>query len=254
MMISDGAKTLHFDALERIDRACTRFEQAWRGGQRPDLREYLAGTGDERVALFCELLKVELEWRFKRGEQPDALEYRQCFPEDEGPIAVAFEEIRRAQARPDEAGGGHPTIPRETHLDRGVAVAQPAPLPDSLERYRVERVLGQGAFGTVYLAEDRELHRSVALKVALDVREGPGDVDAFRAEARVLASLDHPAVIPIYDVGRADGRSYIVTKLVEGSSLAERLRQAPISSPLGRPRSKPGTARSTPGSSSNSAR
>src|SRR5262245_23742914 len=44
--------------------------------------------------------------------------------------------------------------------------------------------------------------------------------------------------------------SYIVTKLVEGSSLAERLRQAPISSPLGRPRSKPGTARSTPGSSS----
>src|SRR5262249_55031218 len=48
---------------------------------------------------------------------------------------------------------------------------------------------------------------------------------AFLAEARVLASLDHPAVIPVYDVGRADGRSYIVTKLIEGSSLAERLRQ-----------------------------
>src|SRR5207248_7824372 len=48
----------------------------------------------------------------------------------------------------------------------------------------------------------------------------------FLAEARVLASLDHPAVIPVYDVGRADGRSYLVTKLIEGSSLAERLRQA----------------------------
>src|SRR6516165_7679342 len=174
-MTPDGAKTLAFDALQRIDRACTLFEQAWRNNSRPDLRDYLAGSGDERTALFCELLKVELECRLQRGEQPAAAEYRQRFPEDEGPIAAAFEEIRREHARPDEAGLWHPTIPRETHLYRGVAVAQPAPLPDSLQRYRVERVLGQGAFGTVYLAEDRELNRSVALKVALHVQDVPGD-------------------------------------------------------------------------------
>jgi predicted Ser/Thr protein kinase len=225
-MTPDGAKTLPFEALERIDRACTRFEQAWRSGPRPDLCDYLAGTGDERGALFCELLKVDLECRLKRGEQPAAEEYRQRFPEDEGPIAAAFEDVRRAQARPDEASSGSRTISLDTPLFRGAAVPEPAPLPDSLQRYRVERVLGQGAFGTVYLAEDRELNRCVALKVALPVQEGPGDVDAFLAEARVLASLDHPAVIPVYDVGRADGRSYIVTKLIEGSSLAERLRQA----------------------------
>src|SRR6516162_8230214 len=118
-MTPEGAKPLPFDALQRIDRACTCFEQAWRSGPRPDLRDYLAGTGDERTALFCELLKVELECRLQRGEQPAAAEYRQCFPEDEGPIAAAFEDIRREQARPDEAGGGHPTIPRETHLYRG---------------------------------------------------------------------------------------------------------------------------------------
>src|SRR5262245_142919 len=224
-MTPDGAKPLPFDALQRVDRACTRFEQAWRSGPRPDLRDYLAGTGDERRALFCELLKVELECRLKRGEQPAAEEYRQRFPEDEGPIAAAFEDVRRAQARPDEASGGSRTSSLDTPLSRGAAAAQPATLPDSLQRYRVERALGQGAFGTVYLAEDRELHRCVALKVALPVQEGPGDVDAFLAEARVLASLDHPAVIPVYDVGRADGRSYIVTKLIEGSSLAERLRQ-----------------------------
>src|SRR5262245_62002942 len=224
-MTPDGAKPLPFDALQRVDRACTRFEQAWRSGPRPDLRDYLAGTGDERRALFCELLKVELECRLKRGEQPAAEEYRQRFPEDEGPIAAAFEDVRRAQARPDEASGGSRTSSLDTPLSRGAAAAQPATLPDSLQRYRVERALGQGAFGTVYLAEDRELHRFVALKVALQVREAPGDVDAFRAEARVLASLDHPAVVPVYDVGAADGRSYIVTKLIEGSSLAERLRQ-----------------------------
>jgi WD40 repeat protein/predicted Ser/Thr protein kinase len=226
-MTSPGAKPLPFDALERIDRACTRFEQAWRNGPRPDLRDYLAGTGAERTALFRELLKVELECRVKRGEQPAAEEYCQRFPEDEGPIAAAFEEIRREPAGPDagSAEHSHATIALETHQYPGAAAPQPAPLPDSLKRYRVERALGQGAFGTVYLAEDRELHRPVALKVALHVREAPGDVDAFRAEARVLASLDHPAIIPVYDVGRAGGRSYIVTKLIEGSSLADLLRQ-----------------------------
>jgi WD40 repeat protein/predicted Ser/Thr protein kinase len=224
-MTPDGAKPLPFDALERIDRACTRFEQAWRAGPRPDLGDYLAGTGDERGALLCELLKVELECRLKRGEQPAADEYRRRFPEDEGPIAAAFADVRREPARPDEARGGRLTSTVGASLSRGAAAAEPAPLPDSLQRYRVEGVLGQGAFGTVYLAEDRELKRPVALKVALHAQEGPGDVDAFRAEARVLASLDHPAVVPVYDAGRADGRSYIVTKLIEGSSLAERLRQ-----------------------------
>ncbi|MHB1562167.1 MAG: serine/threonine-protein kinase [Isosphaeraceae bacterium] len=84
---------------------------------------------------------------------------------------------------------------------------------------------GRGAFGTVYLAEDRELRRFVALKVAHEAGHVRGDVDAFLAEARVLASLDHPAIIPVYDVGRIDGRSYIVTKLIEGSNLSERLQQ-----------------------------
>src|SRR5262249_38088344 len=131
-MISDGAKTLYFDALERIDRACTRFEQAWRSGPRPDLRDYLAGTSDERAALLCELLKVELEWRSKRGEQPDALEYRQHFPEDEGAIAAAFEDVLKGLACPDEARGGRLTSPPDTHLLPEAAAAGRAPLREML--------------------------------------------------------------------------------------------------------------------------
>src|SRR5262245_55591862 len=115
-MTPDGAKPLPFDALQRIDRACTRFKQAWRSGPRPDLRDYLAGTGDARVALLGELLKVELECRPKRGEQPAAEEYRQRFPDDEGPITAAFEDIRRAQARPGEASGGPLSSPLDTPL------------------------------------------------------------------------------------------------------------------------------------------
>jgi serine/threonine protein kinase len=78
----------------------------------------------------------------------------------------------------------------------------------------------------VYLADDRVLHRFVALKVAHQARQVPSDLDTFLAEARALASLDHPAIIPVYDVGRAHGRSYIVTKLIEGNDHSERLRQA----------------------------
>src|SRR5262245_2252430 len=143
-MTQDGAKPLPFDALERIDRACTRFEQAWRSGPRPDLRDYLAGTGDERVALFCELLKVELECRLKRGEQPATEEYRQRFPDEEGPIAAAFEDVRREPARPDEGSGTRLASTRDKPLSRETAAAPPARLPSSLERYRVEGILGQG--------------------------------------------------------------------------------------------------------------
>src|SRR5262249_61806804 len=126
-MTPDGAKPLPFDALQRIDRACTRFEQAWRGGPRPDLRDYLAGTGAERIALLCELLKVELECRLKCGEQPAAEEYRQRFPDDEGPIAAAFEDLRRGQARPDRTSGGRPPpTPRPPPPPGGAA---PAPAP-----------------------------------------------------------------------------------------------------------------------------
>src|SRR5262245_20167571 len=144
-MTPDGAKPLPFDALERIDRVCTSFEQAWRSGPRPDLRDYLAGTGAERTALICELLKVELECRLQRGEQPTPAEYCQHFPEDEGPITAAFQDIRREQARPDEADRWLLTSIVDKPLSRGAAAAPQASLPDSLQRYRVERVLGQGA-------------------------------------------------------------------------------------------------------------
>ena len=89
------------------------------------------------------------------------------------------------------------------------------------------RRLGQGGFGRVYLARDDELDRPVAIKVPNPERvAGPEDVEAYLAEARTLARLDHPNIVPVYDVGRTDdGLCYVVSKYVEGSDLAERMRQ-----------------------------
>jgi eukaryotic-like serine/threonine-protein kinase len=94
-------------------------------------------------------------------------------------------------------------------------------------RYRLVRVLGQGGFGKVYLAQDDQLDRPVAIKVPHPQRiVGAADAAAFLAEARTLARLDHPHIVPVYDVGQTDdGLCYVVSKFVPGSNLAERLHQ-----------------------------
>jgi serine/threonine protein kinase len=94
-------------------------------------------------------------------------------------------------------------------------------------RYRVMRVLGEGGFGRVYLAHDEELDRPVAIKVPNRARiTGPEDIDAYLAEARKLAKLEHPHIVAVYDFGRSDdGMCFIVSRFVEGSDLAERMRR-----------------------------
>jgi len=102
------------------------------------------------------------------------------------------------------------------------AVAAPA---DELEtdRYEILEEIGRGGMGAVYRALDRELARNVAIKVphgpcgsALERR--------LRTEARVLAKLEHPGIVPIHDVGRfADGRLFYVMKHVRGRTLRELL-------------------------------
>jgi len=93
-------------------------------------------------------------------------------------------------------------------------------------RYRLCRLLGTGGFGKVYLAHDEELHRSVAIKIPHAQRVSEeSDVEVYLAEARVTARLDHPRIVPVYDFGKTrDGRCFIVSKYIEGTSLAARMR------------------------------
>jgi hypothetical protein len=87
-------------------------------------------------------------------------------------------------------------------------------------RYRLIRLLGQGGFGKVYLAHDDQLDRPVAIKVPHPQRiVGERDAEAFLAEARTLARLDHPHIVPVYDAGQTDrGLCYVVSKYVRGST------------------------------------
>jgi serine/threonine protein kinase len=100
--------------------------------------------------------------------------------------------------------------------------------PSKIGRYRIICQLGRGGFGRVYLAHDDELDRSVAIKVPNPERIiHPEDAEAFLVEARILAKLDHPHIVPVHDVGRTeDGLCFVVSKRVEGSDLAVRIAQA----------------------------
>jgi serine/threonine protein kinase len=110
-----------------------------------------------------------------------------------------------------------------THLsDAAVAhlrrVADWPELPG--DRYEVLEPIGQGGMGTVFRARDRLLDRDVALKVLRPELSGPDAVVRLDHEARVLARLDHPGVVPIHDVGTLpDGRIYYLMKLVRGEAL-----------------------------------
>jgi eukaryotic-like serine/threonine-protein kinase len=92
-------------------------------------------------------------------------------------------------------------------------------------RYRRVRLLGEGTFGLVWLGFDEELQRQVAIKVPKPERfQEPEDAEEYLAEARKVASLDHPHIVPVYDVGRtSDGSVYVVSKFVEGCTLAEKI-------------------------------
>lgn len=91
--------------------------------------------------------------------------------------------------------------------------------------WRVERRLGRGGMGTVYLAHDLALHRPVAIKVmASHFCDDAALVERFEREARLMAKLDHPNLVPVYTVGRTSRGPYIVMKLLEGMTLGELLK------------------------------
>jgi|GEM_PF-1491785 len=95
-----------------------------------------------------------------------------------------------------------------------------APKLTRLGRYRIERLLGKGGMGAVYLAHDEELDRKVALKVPFVTEQSAASVlERFKREARSAAALHHRNICPIYDVGQIDGQPYLTMAYIQGESL-----------------------------------
>jgi serine/threonine protein kinase len=100
----------------------------------------------------------------------------------------------------------------------------------TLGHYRVGEQLGRGGMGEVYVADDLNLNRKVALKFLPDAFTGdPERMARFEREAKLLASLNHPNIAAIYGLEQAEGKRFLVLELVEGETLAQRLSKGPLS-------------------------
>ncbi|MCI0395546.1 MAG: serine/threonine protein kinase [Chloroflexi bacterium] len=101
--------------------------------------------------------------------------------------------------------------------------------PDQIGRYKVERLLGRGGMAVVYLGRDPYVKRQVAIKVLpVQFTDTPELRARFQREAEIIAALEHPAIVPIYDYGEHAGQPFIVMRYMPGGSLADRLHQGPL--------------------------
>lgn len=105
---------------------------------------------------------------------------------------------------------------------------KPHSLPNEFGRYRILRQIGQGAMGVVYLAEDSQLKRQVALKVPLVTNSADSSVvQRFNQEVRAAAALRHPHICPIHDFGEFGGTVYMTMSFIEGRPLSDRIERRP---------------------------
>jgi serine/threonine-protein kinase len=211
-----SASSLPLSLAQRIDEVCNRFDAAWRGGQRPHIEDFLQGVPDpERPPLLQELIALEVEHRRRAGEAPWPQEYQARFPSlDLAGLTVLQE--------PGPGGDPLATVVGE----------EKSPPDDTLPPLRVVgdyellEEIARGGMGVVYLARQRSLNRVVALKMILAGKlASAGEVQRFRSEAENAASLDHPNIVPIHEVGEHDGLPYFSMKRIEGGHLGQHLGQ-----------------------------
>ena len=141
---------------------------------------------------------------------------------------TSVEEV--ASVRTDASSVGHVSRdPNATVVSPHGSVETPPDLGTLFGRYRVERVLGSGGMGVVYLAEDLRLGRHVALKIPkFDVDGKLNLIERFRREARTMASVLHRNLCPIFDVDEQDGTHFLTMAFIDGETLADALKKGSV--------------------------
>jgi serine/threonine protein kinase len=207
----------------------------WEQGRQVSVETYLEAMPvlGTRETVSPDLILAEYRARARFGAMPDLSQFEERFPHQSGILRELI-----AQQTQDS-----PTGSLLGQIDQMMAAPQHAPLsnvrapkmhtrlPKRFGRYRLVKLLGRGAMGTVYLVHDTQLGRQVALKVPHFRWEEGGtrrehrDLDRFYREVRVAATLDHPNLCPVYDAGEIGGIPYLVMAYIKGRPLSRYIKR-----------------------------
>jgi hypothetical protein len=240
------------------------FDESWEESRLAAWMRKLPQPGNRlRLPLLIEMIKIDLERRWEHGKRVSLESYLKRLPELGTPgnvpadlilaeckvrqqfgasvdltvLAKRFpgraEEVQRLAQLDDtsrhEAPQNPPSTPRVAPTAATPLPGQPAAaageLPEQFGRYRILKKLGQGGMGSVYLAHDSQLDRKVALKVPhFAPDDDPKILERFYSEARAAATLTHPNICPVHDVGEINGIRYLTMAYIEGKPLSAFIR------------------------------
>src|SRR5262249_27367474 len=197
-----------------LEEACDAFEVKWRGGGRPDILAAVLELPEAvRLTAVHELGALDAYYRRSFGERPATADYAERSPElDPGWLAGLID-------RPEQVG----------EIPTASAAPQTAALPPGTRvgyfgDYELLEEIARGGRGSVYRAWELGLGRSVALKrIRSGEFAGPAEARRFRQEVEAVAALDHPYIVPIYEVGEHGGRAYYSMRMLEGGSLSSQV-------------------------------
>lgn len=218
------------------------FETEWRAGRNPAIEDYLQGSSNVHgAALLRELVTLEIDYRERAGERPEAAEYRKRFAEHATTIDSLFEQ-RQQEATPGSEAAAqfstqtYPAPSGDEDATLPPSGDSPGGSPDSSQHvlhswvdYEIIDEIARGGMGIVYKAWQRRTNRVVALKMIQSGQlANEEEIGRFHAEAEAAAHLDHPNIVPVYDVGEHEGHHYFSMGYVEGENLRRRVLDGPL--------------------------
>jgi serine/threonine-protein kinase len=191
--------------------------------------EFNAATesGPDREDLLAELL-ARLTDELRAGRLPDVGAIAREHPTLSAELRELWAAVQVAEGMA-VALSEHDAPSTEASALPAGRVERAGDLPRDFGDFELIEELGRGGMGVVYKARQRSLNRTVAVKMILRGElASTADLARFRSEAESAARLDHPHIVPVYEVGELRGQPYFAMKYVEGTTLARRLADGPI--------------------------